>query len=144
MPKRVTTTELQRIEDELLRHPEGLPLLQLQKELGGSISRRTLSRRISALLKAGRTRDSVSEPDRFRMRYREALTEVVGQIIRAKQQPSADTIRARAQGIVDAQDMPKFVELTSLEFRRLSEFNIARYRLRLAEYRDWCNALRGG
>jgi hypothetical protein len=54
MPKRVTTTELQRIEDALLRYPEGLSLLQLQSELGGSISRRTLSRRISALLKAAR------------------------------------------------------------------------------------------
>src|SRR5215469_5857723 len=54
MPKRVTTTELQRIEDALLRHPEGLSLVQLKKELGGSISRRTLSRRIAALLKAAR------------------------------------------------------------------------------------------
>jgi len=34
--------------------PGGLSLLQLQKELGGSTSRRTLSRRISALLRAGR------------------------------------------------------------------------------------------
>ena len=88
-------------------------------------------------------RDSVAEPDRFRMRYREALTEVVGQIIRAKQQPSADNIRTLAQGRVDAQDIPKFVELTSQEFRRLSEFNIARYRLRLPEYRAWYNTLHG-
>ena len=77
------------------------------------------------------------------MRYREALTEVIGRIIRAKQQPSADNIRALAQGIVDAQDIPKFVELTSQEFQRLSEFNIARYRLRLPEYRAWYNALHG-
>jgi hypothetical protein len=54
MPKRVTSTELQRIEDALLRHPGGLSLLQLQKELRGSVSRRTLSRRISALLAVGR------------------------------------------------------------------------------------------
>lgn len=88
-------------------------------------------------------RDSVAEPDRFRMRYREALTEVIGRIIRAKQQPSADNIRALAQGTVDAQDIPKFVELTSQEFQRLSEFNIARYRLRLREYWAWYNALHG-
>ena len=37
----------------MLRHPHGPSLLQLQKELGASISRRTLSRRISALLEAG-------------------------------------------------------------------------------------------
>ena len=88
-------------------------------------------------------RDTVAEPDRFRMRYRGALTEVIGQIIRAKQQPSADNIRALAQDIVDARDMPNFVDLTSQEFQRLSEFNIARYRLRLPEYRAWYNALHG-
>jgi hypothetical protein len=77
------------------------------------------------------------------MRYREALTEVIAQIIRAKQQPSADNIRPLARGTVDAQDIPKFVELTSQEFQRLSEFNIARYRLRLPEYWAWYNALHG-
>src|SRR5260370_39457250 len=54
MPKRVTETELERIEDVLLRHSAGLSLLKLQRELGGSISRRTLSRRLSALLAANR------------------------------------------------------------------------------------------
>src|SRR5271169_6163405 len=54
MPKRVTETELQKIEDVLLRHPAGLSLRQLQSELGGAVSRRTLSRRISALLLASR------------------------------------------------------------------------------------------
>src|SRR5262245_55972138 len=54
MPKRVTETEFQKIEDVLLRHPTGLSLIQLQKEIRGSMSRRTLSRRISALLAAGR------------------------------------------------------------------------------------------
>src|SRR5712691_3771202 len=54
MPKRVTETELQAIEDALLRRPAGLSLLQLQKQLRGSISRRTLSRRVSALLAANR------------------------------------------------------------------------------------------
>jgi hypothetical protein len=77
------------------------------------------------------------------MRYREALTEVIGQIIRAKHQPSADNIRALAQDIVDAHDIPNFVELTRQEFQRLSEFNIARYRVRLPEYWAWYNALHG-
>ena len=54
MPKRVTENELQKIEDVLLRHSAGLSLMQLQKELSGALSRRTLSRRISALLAAGR------------------------------------------------------------------------------------------
>lgn len=85
-------------------------------------------------------RDSVAEPDRFRMRYREALTEVIGHIVRAKQKPSVVNIRALAQGIVGASDVEKFVELTIQEFKRLSEFNIARYRIRLSEYRAWFTA----
>jgi fido (protein-threonine AMPylation protein) len=85
-------------------------------------------------------RDSVAEPDRFRMRYRDALTEVIGQIVRARQEPSEDGVRALAKGIVAASDLEKFVELTVQEFRRLSEFNIARYRLRLSEYWAWFNA----
>jgi DNA-binding transcriptional ArsR family regulator len=85
-------------------------------------------------------RDSVAEPDRFRMRYREALTEVIGQIVRAKRQPSAENVRALAKDIVDASDLEKFVELAIQEFRHLGEFNIARYRVRLSEYWAWFNA----
>jgi len=74
------------------------------------------------------------------MRYREALTEVIGQIVRAKQQPSLASVRALAKGIVVASDVERFVELTIQEFKRLNEFNIARYRIRLSEYRTWFNA----
>lgn len=54
MPKRVTQSELQRIEDVVRRFPAGVSLAQLQKELQGAISRRTLGRRLSELLEAGR------------------------------------------------------------------------------------------
>lgn len=87
-------------------------------------------------------RDSVAEPDRFRMRYREALTEVIGQIVRTKQRPSPVNIRTLSQSIVDASDVERFVELTILELKRLSEFNIARYRIRLSEYQAWFNETR--
>ncbi len=86
-------------------------------------------------------RNSMAEPDRFRMRYREALTDVIGQIVRDKRQPTAEEIRRRAGEVVETPDVPRFVELATAEFRRLNEFNIARYRLRLAEYRAWNRAL---
>src|SRR5271165_1625017 len=54
MPKRVTEAELEPIEAALLRYPAGLSLVQVQDELRGAISRRTLSRRFAALLAAGR------------------------------------------------------------------------------------------
>jgi hypothetical protein len=82
-------------------------------------------------------RDSIAEPDRFRMKYRDALTEVIGRIVRAKRRATKEEIRRCASRIVEERDMPKFVELTDMELRRLNEGNIARYRVRLSEYRSW-------
>jgi hypothetical protein len=88
-------------------------------------------------------RDSVAEPDRFRMRYREALIDVVSEIVREKKRPREADIRALADRVVEPRDVPKFVEMVSQEFRRLNEFNISRYRLRLSEYWAWFRALEG-
>jgi len=54
MPKQVTENELQRIEAVLLRFPAGLSLVRAAERVSASISRRTVSRRISDLLVAGR------------------------------------------------------------------------------------------
>lgn len=86
-------------------------------------------------------RDSIAEPDRFRMRYREALTDVVSQIVREKKAPTLDEIRGLAERTVEPRDLPSFVEMATQEFRRLNEFNIARYRLRLPEYWAWHQAM---
>jgi Fic/DOC family len=82
-------------------------------------------------------RDSIAEPDLFRMKYRNALTEVIGGIIREGAPASQDEIVRRAQGLVDAPNIEKFAELTEAEFARLYEGNIARYRVKLGEYREW-------
>ena len=87
-------------------------------------------------------RDSIAEPDRFRMRYRQALADAVSQIVREKRPPTENEIHILAQGIVEPHDLPKFVELVVQEFQRLNEFNIALYRLRLSEYWAWYRALR--
>src|SRR5688572_990003 len=55
-------------------------------------------------------RDSVAEPDRFRMRYREALIDVVSEIVRKKKRPSEADIRALADRVVEPRDVPNFVE----------------------------------
>jgi Fic family protein len=86
-------------------------------------------------------RDSVAEPDRFRMRYREALTDVMRQIVLEKKRPTDEEIRVLAQRTVESRDLSSFVKLVILEFQRLNEFNIARYRLHLSEYWAWYNAL---
>jgi hypothetical protein len=86
-------------------------------------------------------RDSIAEPDRFRMRYRQALADAVSQIVREKRPPTDNEIHEVAERMVEPHDLPKFVELVAREFQRLNEFNIARYRLRLQEYWAWYRAL---
>src|SRR5258708_12397817 len=45
-------------------------------------------------------RDSIAEPDRFRMRYRQALTDVVSQIVREKRRPTKAEIRLLSELIL--------------------------------------------
>jgi len=85
-------------------------------------------------------RDSIAEPDLFRMKYRDALTEVIGEIVRQRKRPTEDEIRALAERLVETRDVPGFVALVAEEIRRLDEGNIARYRIRLADYGAWRRA----
>lgn len=85
-------------------------------------------------------RDSVAEPDLFRMKYRKALIEVIGGIVRERKSPTEGQIRALAEPQVESQDLPRFVALVHREFGRLNDGNIARYRIRLADYWSWYRA----
>ena len=48
--------ELESLYSLILRHPDGVGVAELDNELKGSISRRTLSRRLNTLLRAGKIR----------------------------------------------------------------------------------------
>ena len=85
-------------------------------------------------------RDSVAEPDLFRLKYRNALIEVVGSVIRARRRPTEPEVHELARPLLEPQDLPRFFTLVLQEIGRLNEGNIARYKLRLSEYRDWLNA----
>ena len=87
-------------------------------------------------------RDSVAEPDVFRMKYKPALVDLIGGIVRDRRQPTVQEIRARAAALVDPQDLNRFVDLTASEFARLYEGNIARFRIRPSEFWAWFNATR--
>jgi hypothetical protein len=75
------------------------------------------------------------------MRYREALADVMRQIVLEKKRPTDEEIRVLAERNVESRDLSSFVKLVMQEFQRLNEFNIARYRLRLSEYWAWYRAL---
>ena len=82
-------------------------------------------------------RDSLPEPDRFRLNYRDALIEVVGEIIRRGLKPTEEDIDALAVPLVLPQDLEQFRDLVLVEIARLHEGNIARFRLRPNEFWRW-------
>ncbi|MCC7325751.1 MAG: Fic family protein [Burkholderiales bacterium] len=80
---------------------------------------------------------SLPQPDPFRRTYREALADVIGEIVRKGWPAERPVVEREAASLVPAEDRARFVELARDELKGLHEGNIARYRLRLAEFRDW-------
>ena len=82
-------------------------------------------------------RETVAEPDPVRLRYREALITVVGEIVRGQQHPSVAAVREAAKSLVPKKDLDRVVEMAIGDLTYLHEGNVSRYRLRLSEYRAW-------
>ena len=74
------------------------------------------------------TRQTLGEPDPFRMRYRDLILDTLTCIVRGcmDQKTAAAIMIERA-----------FIEVIESEMRGLHEGNIARYRLRPVEYESW-------
>lgn len=84
-------------------------------------------------------RQSLGEPDPFRLRYRTLVAELVAAVVRAGMDKKAATAlaRQRAAEQVPPADQARFVEVVETEMMSLHEGNIARYRLRPADYQAW-------
>jgi hypothetical protein len=84
-------------------------------------------------------RQSLGEPDPFRLRYRALVAELVATVIRDGMDKRAATalVRQRAAAQVPPADQARFLEVAETEIMSLHEGNIARYRLRPAEYEAW-------
>jgi hypothetical protein len=82
-------------------------------------------------------RDSLPEPDPFRLKYRLALIEVVGDMIRQGVPVTVDDIARLSRPLVPVEDVGQFTNLVLTELRGLHEGNIARFRLRPSEFRRW-------
>ncbi len=80
---------------------------------------------------------TLPEPDPFRLKYRAELGEVVGEMVRGGTAIDAAAVRLAAAQLVPMEDVPRFVKMALTELRQLHEGNIARYQIRLAEYRAW-------
>ena len=84
-------------------------------------------------------RQSLGEPDPFRLRHRALIAEVVAAVVRTEMDKKAATAlaRQRAAEQVSPANQPRFVEVVETELMSLHEGNIARYRLRPAEFQAW-------
>jgi hypothetical protein len=80
---------------------------------------------------------TLPEPDSFRLRYRTELAEAVAQLVRSDAQIEADAVGPIVTELLPREDRRRFTEMVLEELRQLHEGNIARYRLRLSEFRPW-------
>ncbi len=76
-------------------------------------------------------------PDTFRLRYRNALNNVVAAIVRKIEPATEARIRKRTPAAVEAVDRERFVALVLAEFKALHSGNAVRFGLRPLEYSAW-------
>jgi hypothetical protein len=83
-------------------------------------------------------RDALPTPDPMRLRHREAVRMLVADIVGdGIRRDDLAGIRQRVTALVDPDDVEDVVALTLNELHQLHEGNIARYRLRPSQFRDW-------
>ncbi len=83
-------------------------------------------------------RQSLGEPDPFRMKYRTLMIQTVGEIVRQRMNRSGAVAHAEAQGVeVQKEDRDAFKEAVIFELGTLHEGNFARYRLTPSEFHMW-------
>ncbi len=78
-------------------------------------------------------------PDLFRMQYREPIRKLVSNVVHARMNKgrAAARIKAFALGWVPVDDQQRFIEVVETELLNLREDNVARYRVRPTEFRNW-------
>jgi hypothetical protein len=84
-------------------------------------------------------RQSLGEPDPFRLRHRAALREIIGEVVRGRmdKKAAAAHVAAWAQGKIDAGERDRFREIAEGELFGLHEGNFARYQIRPSEFEAW-------
>jgi hypothetical protein len=84
-------------------------------------------------------RQSLGEPDPFRLRYRTRIYEFVAAVVQS-QMTKREAIRwiaRESEERISVEDRVRFIEVVETELSSLHEGNIARYRLRPSEFEAW-------
>lgn len=84
-------------------------------------------------------RQTLGEPDPFRLRHRQLLGEVVAQVVRGglKKDAAAKFVRKQSGQLQDSGEAVRFAEMAESELLCLHEGNFARYQIRPSEFRAW-------
>lgn len=84
-------------------------------------------------------RQSLGEPDPFRLRHRQDLREVVAAVVRGRmgRKEAVAHVKDWTQGHIDPADRDRFRETAEDELLGLHEGNFARYPIRPAEFTAW-------
>lgn len=84
-------------------------------------------------------RQSLGDPDPFRMQYRPHIVQAVAIVVREKlnKQQAISKIRRFAQKQIAVLDRERFIEVVETQLLNLHEGNFARYRLRPSEFHAW-------
>jgi Fic family protein len=84
-------------------------------------------------------RQSLGEPDPFRLKYRELIAETVRGIVPGiiDKKAAVAFIRSQAEKTIPMKDQARFIEAVETEIMNLHEGNIARYNLKPSQYLAW-------
>ena len=84
-------------------------------------------------------RQSMGEPDPFRLRYRERLRDIIRDVVRGPMNRKAARahLAETAREIIPAADQDQFIEVAETELLGLHEGNFARYQVRPSEFAAW-------
>ncbi|HEY9776491.1 MAG TPA: Fic family protein [Planktothrix sp.] len=84
-------------------------------------------------------RHQIGEPDPFRLKYREALREVVATIIkeRKRRREALDYLEEWSEANIPFNEHAQFVETAADEVTSLHEGNFAKYKVRPSEFEAW-------
>ena len=85
-------------------------------------------------------RQSLGEPDKFRLKFRNELIEVVGEIVRERVYPTVEAVAAKVRERLPAEHLDDFVRMAIKELESLHEGNFGRFRLRPSEFDAWSAA----
>ncbi|MCE7057808.1 Fic family protein [Algoriphagus sp. AGSA1] len=83
-------------------------------------------------------RQSLGEPDTFRMKYREHMRSAIGHIVSNAmgKEEASSTVKLEARKLHEA-DQGQFIEVVETELPGLHEGNSVRYRIKPSEFSSW-------